>query len=772
MSTLNEGGVRKQDNRSFALAMAGRGYKIVPLPPREKFPKGLAEWQKKATCDVLQIEKWFKDPEIGIGWAMGTQPNGLNLAGIDVDVADGKQGWASLRALDVQFGLRPMIKSTITSVTGSDGRHLIVSTGPTVVTNGKLGAGLDLRGEGGFLVAPPSIHPNGQAYRWVEGKAPWELEPFTVSEEFAEYLCNPQAPEPAAVQRADMGSGLPIQVLEGHNHVERHSNVGDDCSPADYARSTFRIPDLLIEGGWSYVENKGDDSYWTRPDKRVRDGHSAVLHGEAPLVVWSTACPAPFWRAGRDARDGSRVLSPIEVLAAVRYSGDVQAAARELRKAMPKQAAVAVPTTTASPVDGLAKPGLNLPDEFWAARPILQHIHQAAHSRLVSPDATLLGVLARFAAIVPPSVQLPPLVGSTATFDFIGCSVASSSGGKSIANQVARELVPVDRHDVMMDQPVGSGEGLVQSFMVDEIGDDGKKTGRQVVGKAALHLTADEGTVLVQQQNRKGTTIVQTLCSAWSGQELGQANASAETRRIIAAKRVRVAAVINIQVVNGHLLLDDASMGIGLPSRVTFAYAHTKLPDRANLPRWPGPLRVSPPPVITGKVSVVEVAPEIEDEIISQRIAVARLELVLGPLDGHLTLMRLKIAGLLAMLDGRMGINGEDWNLAGTMISSSTAVRQLLLDTKVETDRVRVATMGVAQASRDLAAEDFKERQKIDRLTSSMIAKVPDEGIGANQLRKKVCSTDTKHRFDAALELAVARGALRLVEGRIERVLG
>ena len=767
MSTPSPSGAGEHDSRSHALALAGLGYKIVPLPTREKYPKGLGEWQKKATCDVAQIERWFQDPELGIGWAMGTQPNGANLAGIDVDVANGKQGWASLRALDVRFNLRQVIRNTVTSVTGSDGRHLIVDTGQFIVNNGKLGEGLDLRGEGGFLVVPPSVHPNGERYRWVDSKAPWEIEPFHVEPGFAEFLL--LRPEEGVVPPVPPSASAGVRTQ-------------DEDSPADWARANMRIGDLLVEGGWSYSHSHGGDHYWTRPDKSVKEGHSAVLHDEGPLVVWSTSAPAAFWRAGRDARDGSRVLSVFEVYAAVKCQGDIRSAGREIRKLMPRNdraPGLVLPEAIVSQQSSMEAlkevpheqaTGLNLPDDFWTSRDLLAHIRQAAHNRLVSPDATLIGVLARFAAIVPPSYRLPALVGSEATFDFIGCSVASSSGGKTVANNVAADLLPIQRTDVLVDLPVGSGEGLIQSFLVDELDDDGKRTGRQVVGRQAVHFQVDEGTALMEQQARKGTTIVQTLCSAWSGATLGQANASAETRRIIEAKRVRVSAVINIQTANGHLLLDEKMLAVGLPQRIVFAHAHSTLPPLDQLPAWPGSLDVLPPPIITGQHTVMEILPEIAQEIRQNRYEVATGERVLGPIDGHLGLLRLKLAGLFALLDDRRKIDGSDWSLAGRLIDSSVSVRRLLVDAKTVADRDRLATQGAAQAFRDMAAEDYKERQAIDRLSTSIIAKLPQEGLGTNQLRKLVCNSGTKHRFGAALELAIQRGVLKIVDGVVHKV--
>lgn len=758
MSAPSPSGAEDHDSRSTALMLAEQGYKIVPLPPREKFPKGLAEWQKRATNDVAQIKRWFdKHPERGVGWAMGAQPNGLNLAGIDVDVAGGKLGFSTMSSLRDRFGLREMMRSTIRTETGTGGWHMIVDTGSVLVSNGRLGPGVDLRGEGGFLVAPPSIHPNGRAYRWVEGKAPWDVPPFRIWQSFAEWLAHPEA--------GDSAQALLAKPLE-RNTAVKHGDV----TPGDWAREHLRIPDLLVEGGWQYRETKGMDTYWTRPDKSIRDGHSAVLHDAAPLVVWSTSAPGAFWRAGKDARDGSRVLSPLEVFAAVRCNGDVQSAAREIRKLMPDRPRDAVITPSNAvigpePSQGALTPApavsnLNLPEEFWCARPVLAHIRDAAYSNLISPDAVLLNVLARFSALVPPSVRIPRIVGAAATFDFIGCVVGSSAAGKSAAFGVAEELLPINRKDILI-RAAGSGEGLIQAFLKRETDPE---TGKEIRGGAwvpgdvqAVLLVADEGTILAEMMKRNGTTILQTLCSAWSGQMLGQLNAAESTNRYLPAKRGRVATVINIQTAKGHeLLVDDA---IGLPARMTFGHAHDpNLPDADKIPKWPGRLVLPVPPSITGSISYVEYAPEICDEVVERHLAIARKKVEVPVLDQHLGLQRLKLAGLFALMDERKVVNGDDWALAGIVVESSQAVRQLIVDSKVAADRDRLFTQGVAQAYRDQAAEDTKERQKIARLRDTIIAKIPPEGIARNALRKMVCSSETKHRFEPALEAAVRDG--------------
>jgi hypothetical protein len=411
-----------------------------------------------------------------------------------------------------------------------------------------------------------------------------------------------------------------------------------------------------------------------------------------------------------------------------------------------------------------------LPDGFWRSRPVLTHIRQAAWSRMVAPDAALNAVLARYAALVPPTVRLPAIIGSEATFDYIGCNVATSAGGKSIAGDTAVDLLPSSRTDVLLELPVGSGEGLVQSFFVPERGDDGKPTGHQIVGYSAVHFTIDEGTALLEQSSRNGTTIVQTLCSAWSGRGLGQTNAKAETRRIIAARRVRVAAVLNLQTRNGHLILNDKMMAIGLPQRITFASAHDpSLPAVSDLPEWPGPLQYTTPAAVTTGTQI-----DVHDEIVAalrnRRHAIASGAQSEPELDGHVGLMRLKIGGLLALLDTRMTINSEDWALAGMVVDNSIRNRDYLVIVKQADDTERRRKAADGRADFEARVDDVKELKAVARLTDSIIRRTSNagkEGIGRADLKRNATSATTRHRFDDALNQAIGRGAIRDEAGRV-----
>ena len=138
-----------------------------------------------ATTDAATIRGWWaRHPGANIGVATGAS----GLVVIDVDTPDGEGSLARLDAL----GLRP--EPTLTALTGGGGRHLVYAAGTTELHNtagGLPGVGealpdIDLRAQGGYIVAPPSMHASGARYRWEDparavAAAPRWLQPVTVA---------------------------------------------------------------------------------------------------------------------------------------------------------------------------------------------------------------------------------------------------------------------------------------------------------------------------------------------------------------------------------------------------------------------------------------------------------------------------------------------------------------------------------------------------------------------------------------------------------------
>jgi Bifunctional DNA primase/polymerase, N-terminal/Primase C terminal 1 (PriCT-1) len=141
-----------------ALALARRGLWVFPCRPRAKEP-ATGNGYRDATAEPDLIKRWWQqEPEANIGIATGARSHVFVL---DVDGADAE---AELRKLEAAHGALP---PTVEAITGR-GRHLYFEWSNSPVRNsaGRVGPGLDIRGEGGYVLAPPSIHPTGRAYCW------------------------------------------------------------------------------------------------------------------------------------------------------------------------------------------------------------------------------------------------------------------------------------------------------------------------------------------------------------------------------------------------------------------------------------------------------------------------------------------------------------------------------------------------------------------------------------------------------------------------------
>jgi hypothetical protein len=123
---------------------------------------------KDATVDGDIIAQWFNgNEEINIGICAGER-SGLVI----LDVDPKHRGDKTLSELEQKYGNLPQ---TPTVKTGGGGYHYYFKLEGQSARNsaGKIGSGLDIRGEGGYCVAPPSQHVSGQGYRWViDVKAP------------------------------------------------------------------------------------------------------------------------------------------------------------------------------------------------------------------------------------------------------------------------------------------------------------------------------------------------------------------------------------------------------------------------------------------------------------------------------------------------------------------------------------------------------------------------------------------------------------------------
>ena len=152
-----------------ALDYLARGWSVIPVRERAKRPAvPWKRYQRKCVTEKT-LHDWFRrSPDFNVAIVTG----GLSgLVVLDVDPRHG--GNESLRDLEREHGALP---NTMESITGGGGRHVYFSHPGGVVKNRtNIEPGIDLRGDGGCIVAPPSVHPSGKRYRWKRGHAPEDV---------------------------------------------------------------------------------------------------------------------------------------------------------------------------------------------------------------------------------------------------------------------------------------------------------------------------------------------------------------------------------------------------------------------------------------------------------------------------------------------------------------------------------------------------------------------------------------------------------------------
>lgn len=151
-----------------ALEYCSFSWCVIPIYAHGKEP--LVPWKgyQSGHATVKQVRAWWTGwPDANVGIVTGAISN---LVVLDVD---GPTGEATLARLIEEYGSLP---KTPESRTGH-GRHLYFKHPGTPVrtTAGKLGEGLDVRGDGGYVIAPPSVHESGARYQWTAAFAQKKL---------------------------------------------------------------------------------------------------------------------------------------------------------------------------------------------------------------------------------------------------------------------------------------------------------------------------------------------------------------------------------------------------------------------------------------------------------------------------------------------------------------------------------------------------------------------------------------------------------------------
>lgn len=720
-----------------AVAMGALGYHVHPVrlvlgPDGKKQFFGLPDgWNLAGLTSRSDIELVWRS--VGAtAYMVAPGPSGVTVVDLDVHPErtppmDGRATWAALGG--------PRGAFVVGTWSGGE-HHYFAGRG---AGNGSGGLGVDIKGLGGGVVGPGS-----------------EIVDATG----------------AVIGKYTVVSGHPDRAL-----------LTDEPSLPDVVRATPRMPeptDPFFAGPpktvsaaarqWENLHNKivaGLRHHaahgWGEP------GHAFVIATQNELARLSPADAVTSWVAW---------CTEAGVPATDRDLGFLHDALRKF----PADRIVPDVTAPTSTEQWVAPPAGNLPPDFWAARPVLAHIRQAAHSRACSADAVLGVLLARLASCVPGRLRVDTGVRTPTPLSTFAVLLGNSGTGKSSAAAVALAILPQGIFHTES-HPLGSGEGLCDAYMTackaSEVpGGDQDAKGTvyvQTVWNAFFH--ADEGARVLEVGKRSGSTLLPILRDAWSGGDFGQRNtvAGGKNRKVVSAT---VGLWLGLQQPHAVELLSGANAVDGTIQRfVWFASADPAIPDDPG--PWPGPVPMSEHFLNETQLKDISVADPIRAELRVRQVQRARGVLVPAAGREQDDALRVRLAALLALLEGRTHITEDDWALALVVLDTSAGhmdgVRALQRDDEARSEAGRIGVR-----LRTLDAESDHADRTFDAAVAKIVTKIvtrlagKPEGLARRRLREAVART--KHaEFDAAIVLAEDTGLVRVVpnnDAHGERVYG
>lgn len=256
-----------------------------------KHPIGslVPQGHQNASSDPQAIREWWAVyPDANIGIATG---DASGIVVVDIDPDDG--GERTLHNLEQRFGQLP---ETWCALTGGDGYHFLFKMPRLDIRNsaGTIGPGIDIRGNGGYIVAPPSLHESGKRYEWSPILHPDRVELVDVPSWLLERMVT-RRPDPAS---SDRPKTLPATIPKGERNSWMASIAGTMrrkgfCAEAIYAA-------IAIEN-----ERRCDPPMDDREVRKIADSIERYAP-ETVLRAGGASTLIPFPTGFRPVRGGGR----------------------------------------------------------------------------------------------------------------------------------------------------------------------------------------------------------------------------------------------------------------------------------------------------------------------------------------------------------------------------------------------------------------------------------------------------------------------------------
>ncbi|MCB0914361.1 MAG: bifunctional DNA primase/polymerase [Actinobacteria bacterium] len=550
-----------------------------------------------------------------------------------------------------------------------------------------------------------------------------------------------------AAREAEKAANRVVRVKHTKERTER---LRTGTSTADVIRQAaedgWLEPTHYLPDGWEYVGDEGGRQLIRRPGAEseqsgnVKDG-IVVIHSTS--VEWA---------------EPGETMPVALTMAKGRHDGDFGAAMRAVEDA----AAGKTSPYSDWPTEVLdAVRQVKRDEGLWSRRPFLAHLAAEAKFRMVSPWALLAAVLTRTSAEVDPHVQLPDVVVAASSLNLFSCILGYPGQGKSGTASAADEL----RLWEATAFDFGSTEGLIDIYVEtvpwrkkddDDVFTDpweripGHFDLRQKVRRG--YAETDELSTFLGQTERAGNTIRGTLLSAYFAKRINPAYRGNKAH--LPTHRYRLAWLVGAQVDLAWKVIDQQD--VGLPQRLLWASSREPQPEiGAPKPEGLLPWKVPADAQMPGVVRYIDVPDAIVDEVRQVRARVVAA--TSADLGSHRMLTRLRVAALLALIEGRYNIDDEDWHLSDLIVAHSDACIEMVMAERAKRTAAATKSTGEARAAAALAGAEYVA-ERVTEHAAQMVARYVHKHGQVTRKQTKYAAGKWRHRdgFDLDDVLAYA----------------
>jgi hypothetical protein len=162
-------------------------------------------------------------------------------------------------------------------------------------------------------------------------------------------------------------------------------------------------------------------------------------------------------------------------------------------------------------------------------------------------------------------------------------------------------------------------------------------------------------------------------------------------------------------------------------------------------------------PKLKVQPEVIDVCKEARDEVDSARLAALRGESDRDSLDGHALLTRLKVAAALALLERRLDVSKEDWDLAAEVMAVSDFTRALCVAELARREAASNVHRARMEGQRKQIIDESEEVSLTERAVAWILSRLKDCGEQSGSALRNAMSQRLREHFYAAVDLAVSR---------------